>query len=288
MSETQDGLIDQVATIMRAACDKFIMPYHNNLSEDEVATKSSDTDYVTIADREAEFWLIPELSKLLDDVLVVGEESISDTPSLAKKIGKNLSFVIDPIDGTRNFVQGSPHFCSMVSLIDKGEPLIAWVLRPLEQDIIVSVADEGNFYSAFEEGQNLTDWQPLIRQSDREEMPHMIGTAGLVGLSGQQREGVRAQLRALPHRRLIGSAGCEAVMMALGEHDYLMHARTTAWDHTPVDLLARGADMVSASLPQAHPYSPISSEALLVAPTQESWYRLANHIWHEPVMHIQE
>ena len=114
MSETQDGLIDQVAYLMRLACDKFIMPYHENLKDDDVATKTSDTDFVTIADREAEFWLIPHLSELLDDVLVVGEESISDDPSLAKKIGKNLSFVIDPIDGTRNFVQGSPHFCSMV------------------------------------------------------------------------------------------------------------------------------------------------------------------------------
>ena len=259
------------------------MPYHENLSEDEVATKTSDTDFVTIADREAEFWLIPELSKLLDDVLVVGEESISDDPSLAKKIGKNLSFVIDPIDGTRNFVQGSPHFCSMVSLIDKGEPLIAWVLRPLEQDIIVSVADEGNFYTAFEEDGDFQDWQPLIRQSERVSMHDMVGTAGLVGLSGQQRDGVRAQIRALANRRLIGSAGCEAVMMALGEHDYLMHARTTPWDHTPVDLLARGADMVSANLPAALPYAPMAQDALLVAPTKESWFQLANHIWHEPV-----
>ena len=283
MSETQDGLIDQVASLMRSACDQFIMPYHENLSEDEVATKTSDTDFVTIADREAEFWLIPELSKLLDDVLVVGEESISDDPSLAKKIGKNLSFVIDPIDGTRNFVQGSPHFCSMVSLIDKGEPLIAWVLRPLEQDIIVSVADEGNFYSSFEEEGDFSEWQPLIRQSERVDMQDMVGTGGLVGLSGQQREAVRAQLRALPHRRLIGSAGCEAVMMAMGQHDYLMHARTTPWDHTPVDLLARGAHMVSASLPNAYAFSPLSPEAILVAPTQESWFQLANHLWHEPV-----
>ena len=283
MSETQDGLIDQVAYLMRLACDKFIMPYHENLKDDDVATKTSDTDFVTIADREAEFWLIPHLSELLDDVLVVGEESISDDPSLAKKIGKNLSFVIDPIDGTRNFVQGSPHFCSMVSLIDKGEPLIAWVMRPLEQDIIVAVADEGNYYASFDDDGNFGDWQPLLRQSERVELQNMVGTGGLVGLSGQQREAVRAQLRALPHRQLIGSAGCEAVMMALGEHDYLMHARTTAWDHTPVDLIARGAGMVSASLPTGYGYSPLSAEALLVAPTEDSWYQLANHIWHEPV-----
>ena len=283
MSDTQDGLIDQVARLMRSACDQFIMPYHENLSQDEVATKSSDTDFVTIADRHAEFWLIPELSKLLDDVLVVGEESISDVPSLAKKIGKNLSFVIDPIDGTRNFVQGSPHFCSMVSLIDKGEPLIAWILRPLEQDIIVSVADEGNFYTHFEDDGDVAEWQPLIRQYAREDMQDMVGTGGLVGLSGSQRDAVRSQLRALPHRRLIGSAGCEAVMMAMGEHDYLMHARTTAWDHTPVDLLARGADMMSATLPYSLPFSPLSQEALLVAPSKDSWFKLANHIWHEPV-----
>ena len=105
MSDTQTGLIDSVTALMIEAGRTIIMPLYNNLSPEDVATKSSDTDFVTIADREAEFWLMPRLAALLDDVFVVGEESISDEPHLASKIARSLSFVIDPIDGTRNYVQ---------------------------------------------------------------------------------------------------------------------------------------------------------------------------------------
>ena len=154
MSDQEMGLIDQVAALMVEAGQTIIMPLFDNLAPEDVATKSSDTDFVTIADREAEFWLIPRLEALLDDVFVVGEESISDNPSLAKKIGNGLSFVIDPIDGTRNFVNGSRHFCSMISLIDQNQPLVAWVYRPLDQDILVAVHDEGVHHMKLDDSHN--------------------------------------------------------------------------------------------------------------------------------------
>ena len=118
MSDTKEGLIDQVTALMIEAGKTIILPSFNNLSPDDIATKSSDTDFVTIADREAEFWLIPRLEALLDGVIALGEETISDDPKSERQIQKHLAFVIDPIDGTRNFIQGSPHFCSMISLID--------------------------------------------------------------------------------------------------------------------------------------------------------------------------
>ncbi len=287
MSDSENGLIDNVARLMIEAGQNIIMPLYNNLSPDDIATKSSDTDFVTVADRDAEFWLIPRLEALLkdstDNLLVVGEESISDDPHLAKKIGRSLAFVIDPIDGTRNFVNGSPHFCSMISLIDKGEPLIAWIYRPIDGDVLVAVADEGVYHMLLDEGAQMTEWEPVSRSYKRFSLSDMIGTGGIKGLSGAKRDEVRAQLRALSHRRLIGSAGCEAALIALGEHDFLMHSKTTAWDHTPVDLMAREVGAVSFSLPTGAVFSPTCDNALLIAPDDDSWLALANHIWPDPV-----
>ena len=286
-TQPENGLIDQVTALMVEAGQSIILPLFNNLSPDDIATKSSDSDYVTIADRDAEFWLIPRLKALLsntnDKVLVVGEESISDEPALAKKIGKALSFVIDPIDGTRNFVNGSPHFCSMISLIDHGEPLIAWIYRPIDRDVLVAVADEGVYQMLLDDEHQMTEWEPVSRSFERTDLTNMIGTGGIKGLSGARRDEVRSQLRAIRHRRLIGSAGCEAVLIALGEHDFLMHAKTTAWDHTPVDLMAREIGAVSYSLPRGAAFSPSCDDAILIAPDKESWQRLANHIWPDPV-----
>ena len=279
MTMNETGLIDEVAHLMAEASATIIKPLYQNLSPDDVATKSSDTDFVTVADREAEFWLMPRLEALLPDAIALGEESISDDPAAEKQIRHNLAFVIDPIDGTRNFVNGTPHFCSMISLIDKGEPLISWVLRPVDNDMFVAVADEGVFHSDIEEG----EWQLLPPVMRRTQLNDMIGTGGIKGLSGHVRDEVRQQLRALPGRRLIGSAGCEAIMLATGAHDFLMHAKTTAWDHTPVDLFAREAGLVSAHMPSGDGYSPFNAEALLVAPDETAWHQLANHIWTDPV-----
>lgn len=279
MTMNETGLIDEVAHLMAEASATIIKPLYQNLSPDDVATKSSDTDFVTVADREAEFWLMPRLEALLPDAIALGEESISDDPAAEKQLRHNLAFVIDPIDGTRNFVNGTPHFCSMISLIDKGEPLISWVLRPVDNDMFVAVADEGVFHSDIEEG----EWQLLPPVMRRTQLNDMIGTGGIKGLSGHVRDEVRQQLRALPGRRLIGSAGCEAIMLATGAHDFLMHAKTTAWDHTPVDLFAREAGLVSAHMPSGDGYSPFNAEALLVAPDETAWHQLANHIWTDPV-----
>ena len=279
MTMNETGLIDEVAHLMAEASATIIKPLYQNLSPDDVATKSSDTDFVTVADREAEFWLMPRLEALLPDAIALGEESISDDPAAEKQLRHNLAFVIDPIDGTRNFVNGTPHFCSMISLIDKGEPLISWVLRPVDNDMFVAVADEGVFHSDIEEG----EWQLLPPVMRRTQLSDMIGTGGIKGLSGHVRDEVRQQLRALPGRRLIGSAGCEAIMLATGAHDFLMHAKTTAWDHTPVDLFAREAGLVSAHMPSGDGYSPFNAEALLVAPDETAWHQLANHIWTDPV-----
>lgn len=279
MTMNETGLIDEVAQLMAEASATIIKPLYQNLSPDDVATKSSDTDFVTVADREAEFWLMPRLEALLTDAIALGEESISDDPAAEKQLRHNLAFVIDPIDGTRNFVNGTPHFCSMISLIDKGEPLISWVLRPVDNDMFVAVADEGVFHSDIEEG----EWQLLPPVMRRTQLGDMIGTGGIKGLSGHVRDEVRQQLRALPGRRLIGSAGCEAIMLATGAHDFLMHAKTTAWDHTPVDLFAREAGLVSAHMPSGDGYSPFNAEALLVAPDETAWHQLANHIWTDPV-----
>ena len=283
MSDTQMGLIDQVTALMIEAGKTIILPSFNNLSPEDIATKSSDTDFVTIADREAEFWLIPRLEALIENAIALGEETISDNPKAERQIQKNLAFVIDPIDGTRNYVQGSPHFCSMISLIDKGEPLICWVYRPIDGDVIVAVSGEGAYHMMLDEEGHLTDWEPVRRSYDRFTLGDMVGTGGIKGLTGQKKLAVRAQLRALPHRRLIGSAGCEAALIALGEHDFLMHSKTTAWDHTPVDLIAREVGALSLSLPKGQAFSPTCDDAILIAPDQQSWLLLANHIWDDVI-----
>ena len=98
-----------VADLLREGADRFILPRFQNLSSQEIATKSSKTDFVTIADQETEAWLIPRLLEAQPG-FVIGEEAAAMSPRIRNQIPDGYSWTIDPLDGTKNFVKGKPAF----------------------------------------------------------------------------------------------------------------------------------------------------------------------------------
>ena len=78
---TNSTLKAAVADLLREAADRFILPRFQNLQSQDIATKTSDTDFVTIADQQAEAWLAPKLS-ILQPGFVIGEEAASLTPAI--------------------------------------------------------------------------------------------------------------------------------------------------------------------------------------------------------------
>ncbi|MGM0385806.1 MAG: inositol monophosphatase family protein [Actinomycetota bacterium] len=74
------------------------------------ATKSSDVDIVTAVDREVEDWLLDQLARVRPDDSVLGEEGDGRTGT------SGLTWVVDPIDGTVNYVYGLPHWSVSVAV----------------------------------------------------------------------------------------------------------------------------------------------------------------------------
>lgn len=89
--------------------------------------KTSVSDVVTDADRAAEAFVAEVLDALRPDDGVLGEEGASRASATGR------TWVIDPVDGTYNFSQGSDYFCSALALVDAGSartPAIGAVHRP--------------------------------------------------------------------------------------------------------------------------------------------------------------
>ena len=82
-------------------------------------TKSSVTDLVTEADNEADAHIIQRLRARYPDHDILTEESGHDTAQ-----GSAWRWLIDPLDGTTNFVQGIPHYCTSIALL-KDESIVA-------------------------------------------------------------------------------------------------------------------------------------------------------------------
>ncbi|NCW17003.1 MAG: hypothetical protein EBW38_17580, partial [Rhodobacteraceae bacterium] len=92
------ALKSNIAALLREAADRFILPRFQNLQSQDITTKTSDTDFVTIADQQAEAWLTPRL--LIEQPgFVIGEEAAALTPAIRNNIPSGYGWTIDPLDG---------------------------------------------------------------------------------------------------------------------------------------------------------------------------------------------
>ncbi len=137
-----DSIAGDVADLVRAAGDRFVLPRYGVLADEDIATKTSPTDLVTVADREAEAWLTPRLRGIVDAV-VIGEEACGEDPALREHAVAPLAWTIDPVDGTNNFVKAKDRFCSMVALLENGVPVRSWIWLPLQRCLYYAAAGEG-------------------------------------------------------------------------------------------------------------------------------------------------
>ena len=113
----------QVAAIIRAAAEEAILPRFRQLLATEVEEKSPG-ELVTIADRDAEVLISRQLLDLLPGSRVVGEEAASADPSLLDEVGTGAVWLVDPLDGTSNFVNGFPLFSASIGVLYRGEPMV--------------------------------------------------------------------------------------------------------------------------------------------------------------------
>ncbi len=122
-----DKFRKDVEDIQRACWAQVIQQYFNKLSHGQIKTKAHQEDFQTIADVESEKFLTQQLTQLLPGSLVLGEEaeaagSVSlDIFTQAKK--DSLIWVIDPIDGTYNFVKGKDDFAIIIALVQNNETI---------------------------------------------------------------------------------------------------------------------------------------------------------------------
>ncbi len=263
-----------VADLLREGADRFILPRFQNLSSQDIATKSSKTDFVTIADRETEAWLIPRLFEAQPG-FVIGEEAAATSPNIRNQIPTGYSWTVDPLDGTKNFVRGKPAFCSMVALLWNGQPIECWIWQPLVKVLFYASDHLGAFrIDEFGESRLRIEKRPF-------EVDLMSGSGNSLGLTGPKRDLLRARLNGLVSRSFTGSAGIQACLIANGEEDYLIHGISTPWDHAPVDLLCRMAGGYVRMLDNQVRFHASMAAPFMAASSYRGWKALKKAIWQD-------
>jgi fructose-1,6-bisphosphatase/inositol monophosphatase family enzyme len=246
--------VDAVSDAIRDVAARVVLPRFHQLAEGDVSEKGPG-DLVTVADIEAERELTRFLGGHLPGSTVIGEEAVSADPGVLDAArSDDRVWVIDPVDGTRNFVAGSPDFAVMVALVEAGRTTASWIYHP--------VADR--MFTAVRGGGAAVDGQPLIRVPAPRDPADLHGVAVTRLLDPAIRARVEARLPAigrLSANRM--AAGINYPLVAGGELDFVFCWRTLVWDHAAGVLLLEEAGGRAARL-DGSDYEPWSEGTGLV------------------------
>ena len=256
-----------VAALLRDAARAEILPRFRRLSAGEVRAKSGPLDLVTDADEAAERVIAAGLAARFPGCLVVGEEGAAADPALLDALGgADLAFVVDPVDGTANFVAGLPLFGCMAAAIVRGEVVAAWIHDPMGDDTAMALRGEGAW---------IEDAAGTARRDLRVAAPappaRMLGAVSWGYMAPELKARVTPRLPRLAATVGYRCAAHEYRMAAGGHLHLLVYNRLMPWDHAPGWLLHREAGGHAARFDGA-PYSPlVRTGGLICAPDAESW-----------------
>ncbi|MEU7011042.1 inositol monophosphatase family protein [Streptomyces sp. NPDC046332] len=226
------GGTSEVEEAVRKAAAAEITPRHRQLAAHEIVEKNGPHDLVTIADRAAEEHLTASLTTLLPGSVVVGEEAVHADPAVYEALqGDAPVWIVDPVDGTRQFVRGEPGFCTLVALARRGELLASWTFAPALDQMAIAVRGRG----ATLNGESIRSGSPAPGAVLRVAISHPDYTTDdqKRALLGLDTEGVRP--------RPCGSAGLEYLDVARGLLDAVAFSWQYAWDHAAGLLLVTEA-----------------------------------------------
>ncbi len=132
----KDLLVDHARDLGRWAA-AFAVRARSGDGDMGMSTKTSPGDMVTFADAEVQRRLVVVLRELVPEAGFVGEEGL-DEP-----VSGDATWVIDPIDGTHNFVRGYPGFCVSIGLVVAGESLLGVIYDSVDDAVYWAVRGHG-------------------------------------------------------------------------------------------------------------------------------------------------
>lgn len=204
----------QVIEIARSV-GEFLKTEQAKLQHSEIELKGT-RNFVTHTDKEAEIMLVKQLEKLILDATFLTEEG---TVSYAE--GK-YTWIIDPLDGTTNYVHGDTPFSVSIALMREKEIVLGVVYDP--------VADE--MYSAVEDGIATLNGKPIKVSAHNSLTNGYIGFGIPYSLDERGEQILRKAIEQFRKCsfRIKGSAAVEICYVACGRSDAYFHSGLSPWD----------------------------------------------------------
>jgi myo-inositol-1(or 4)-monophosphatase len=257
-SDRRALLATRVAAAVKGA--DVVRSHAQHLSDLEWQEKAR-ADYVSAADRDSETAIREIISSRHQDAVILGEEL---SPSVAAEtVKKGLVFVVDPLDGTTNFLHGFPWYAvSIAALVDGA----------LTAGVVLNIAS-GELFTAVAGGGARRNGQPIRVSKIDEPLKALIGT-GFPFKNGDQVDeylrGFGAAMREAAGVRRAGSAALDLADVAAGRYEAFWELMLAPWDIAAGILLVREAGGVATDLTGAP--APVAHTSVVAGnPTMHRW-----------------
>ena len=166
-------------------------------------SKKGPSDFVTNSDIRVEKIIIEELKKAKPNYSIISEEN-----GIENNKDKNNTWIIDPIDGTINFLHGIPHFAISIALRSNNEIISGLIFDPIKNEMFFAEKDNGAFFN-----------NHRIRVSKKNEINSCLFVTG--GKINQELD--------LPYRKS-GCAALDLAYVAAGRYDGYFQYDLNLWD----------------------------------------------------------
>jgi myo-inositol-1(or 4)-monophosphatase len=220
------------------------------------------SDFVSEADLGSEAAIRAVLLSAYPDAAWRGEET-----GFHEGTSSSLEFVVDPLDGTTNFLCGIPHFCIAIAARESNKTICAVVYQPLTGEMFSAVAGSGATCNG----------EPL-QMSTREHWEQVVLATGIPHHGSSYHHSFAAELGEIRDRvggvRRFGSAALDLAWVACGRFDGFWERGLRPWDVAAGNLLVREAGGVVTGLDPEH--DPDTGISVLAATPwlHAEWHRV--------------
>ena len=197
------------------------------------ASKSSPVDIVTAADRETEALIRSLLAEARPQDGFYGEESTATTGT------SGLTWLVDPIDGTVNYLYGIPHYAVSIAVVEGDPDPLTWralagcVVNPATGEVFTATEGGGAFLG-----------EHAVHAAEPVELAQALIATGFAydsTMRGVQGDIVARLLPQVRDIRRMGTASLDLCAVASGRVDAYFERTLSPWDHAAGALIAREA-----------------------------------------------
>lgn len=218
----------------------------------KIETKSNANDLVTNIDREIELFFIEKIKAFDPTHKILGEEGMGEKVESLD----GIVWIIDPIDGTMNFVKQHRHFMITVGLYVDGVGKLGYIFDVMREDLFSAIAGEGAWYN----DSPMRKLQPLQIQ----EAVIGINATWVTPNSKINHEKLIQLIHTVRGTRSYGSAAMEIAFVVSGKLDAYISMRLAPWDIGGGVVIAKEVGAIATNL-SGKAFDFLSTDTFLIA-----------------------